>query len=60
MTLEFVCEVCDQLVYSARGTSVTRCMNCESDEDDAEQRALRDLIQDSHEKGRTVPPSLED
>ena len=61
--MELVCEVCDATVYSFRGTSETRCLDCEMADEDgghAERMALRLLVHDSHEKGRGKPPPQED
>jgi hypothetical protein len=53
--MEFVCEVCDCVVYSFGGATQTRCSECELDDEKrehAERKALRDLLHDTHEKGR--------
>jgi hypothetical protein len=57
--IEFVCEICERIVYNFGGATRTRCSDCElGDEgrEHAEQQALRELLHDTHEKGRGAPP----
>lgn len=63
--IEFVCEVCERIVYNFGGATRTRCSDCELLLDDgmreqAEQQALRELLHDEHEKGRGAAPIREE
>ena len=55
--MEFLCEMCDAVVFTYGGTAETRCPACIAlghDPGAEQDEGLRSMLHDSHEKGRAA------